>query len=183
MDDIDSLLNQVEDDPLRREMPQDNKIKERLIHVVASGKSKQYLGKLYSTDDIEKLDEKELAKLYARYEAILGGHITQTLKQHMIYAYARAVQVLCPTVSQGRFAVYNTGNMCQSLNDGPFIDLALSSLTCRLYHEYGHFLAPLEAVLLTSNFVQPTNQQFVQPKNQPPNQQNPPTYAEKNQAY
>ncbi len=163
-DNIDILLDQVE---AEQELPKDNKTKERLIHVVASGKSKQYFGKLYSTEDIEKLDERELAKLYARYEAVLGGRITQTLKQHMIYAYTRAVEVLCPTVSQGRFTVYNSSEMCQSLNDGPFIDLALTSLTCQLYHEYGHLLAPLEAILLTSNFVQPTK-----PENQPADQQN-----------
>ena len=116
-------------------------------------------------------DEKELAKLYARYEAVLGGHITQTLKNHMIYAYARAVAVLCPTVSQGRFAVSNTNDMFQSLKDGPFIDLALTSLTCQMYHQYGHLLAPLEAVLLTSNFVHPTNQQVVQQEDPPADQQ------------
>ena len=161
--DIDTLLNQVGELPATEPTePMDNKMKERLIHVVASGKSKVFLGKLYSTDEIEKLDEKEQAKLYARYEAVLGGHITQTLKQHMIFAYARAVEILCPTVSQGRFAISRADHMRESLNNAPFVDLALTSLTCRLYHDYGHFLAPLEAALLTSNFVQPVNQQVMQ---------------------
>ena len=166
MDDIDNLLNQAEE-----HVPQDNKMKERLIQVVASGKSKQYLGKLYSTDEIEKLDEKEIAKLYARYEAVLGGQITATLKQHIIFAYTRAVEVICPAVSQGRFALCNTNKMCENLNNGPFIDLALTSLTCRMYHDYGHLLAPLEAVLLTSNFVQPVNQQAIQQQAMPQEQQ------------
>jgi hypothetical protein len=166
MDDIDNLLNQAEE-----HVPQDNKMKERLIQVVASGKSKQYLGKLYSTDEIEKLDEKEIAKLYARYEAVLGGQITATLKQHIIFAYTRAVEVICPAVSQGRFALYNINGMCENLNNGPFIDLALTSLTCRMYHDYGHLLAPLEAVLLTSNFVQPANQQAMQQQAMPQEQQ------------
>lgn len=151
---MDNLLNQIE------ELPADQtKIKERLIHVVASGKSKQYLGKLYNTDEIEKLDDKELAKLYARYEALLGGQITQTLKQHAIYAYTRAVEILCPAVSNGRFAICNTDQMCESLNDAPFVDLFLSSSICRLYHEYGHYLAPMEAALLTSSYVHPVKQQ------------------------
>ena len=151
MDDIDKILDQAVD----QAVPQDNKAKERLIQVVASGRSKEYLGRFYSTDEIEKLDDKEVAKLYAKYEAFLGGQITSQLKQHFIYAYARAVEFLCPTVSKGRLAVYNTSQMEQSLNNGPFIDLALTSLTCKLYHEYGHFLAPFEAALLTSSFVQP----------------------------
>ena len=170
--DIDNLLEGISEQQMsEQQVPQDNKMKERLIHVVASGKSKQYLGRLYNTDEIEKLDEKELSKLYARYEAVLGGYITQTLKQHMIFAYTRAVEVLCPTVSQGRFAVQNKDQMFQSLNDGPFIDLALTSLTCKLYHEYGHFLAPLEAALLTSNYVQPAMQQTLQQANYQQQQQ------------
>ena len=157
MDNIDTPLN-------LEETPQDNKMKERLIQVVAGGKSKEYLGKLYSTEDIEKLDDKEIAKLYARYEAVLGGIVNQTLKQHMIYAYTRAVEFLCPTVSQGRFAVYDTQKLHEHLTNGPFINLALTSLTCKLYHDYGHFLAPLEAALLTSNYVQPANEQLAQQK-------------------
>ena len=40
-----------------------------------------------------------------------------------------------------------------SLSEGPFIDLALSSLTCKLYHEYGHLLAPIEAAVITSSHL------------------------------
>jgi len=165
MDDIDILLDQV-DNQTKENIPQDSKMKERLIHVVASGKSKDYLGKLYSTDEIEKLDEKDLAKLYARYEAVLGGQITQTLKQHMIFAYTRAVEILCPTVSKGRYALHNKQEMFQSLNNGPFIDLALTSITCKMYHDFGHLLAPLEAALLTSNYVLPADQNILQQTSQ-----------------
>jgi hypothetical protein len=52
----------------------------------------------------------------------------------------------------------NINKLNQHLVNGPFIDLALTSLTCKLYHEYGHFLAPIETILLTSNFVQPAQQ-------------------------
>jgi hypothetical protein len=150
--DIDQLLTEVPQVPT-----QENKMKERLVHVhvVASGKSKDYFGKPYSTNEIENLDEKELTKLYARYEAVLGGLITKTFKNHMCFAYTRAVEFICPTVSNGRFVLANTNELNQSLVNGPFIDLALTSLTCKLYHEYGHFLAPIETMLLTSNYVQP----------------------------
>ena len=40
-----------------------------------------------------------------------------------------------------------------NLSEGPFIDLALSSLTCKLYHEYGHLLAPIEAAIITSSHL------------------------------
>ena len=160
---IDELIAQPEALPT-----QENKMKERLVHVVASGRSKHYFGKPYSTNEIEGLDQKELAKLYARYEAVLGGLITKTLKIHMCYAYTRAIEFLCPTVSKGRFELHNINELNESLGKGPFIDLALTSLTCKLYHEYGHFLAPIEAMLLTSNYVQPTNQQANLKGHEPP---------------
>jgi hypothetical protein len=127
MDDIDKLIDQAEKmsaTPQAKEMsamPQDNKMKERLIQAVASGKSKEYLGKVYCTDEIEKLDDKELTKLYARYEAVLGGIITQTLKNHICFAYIRAVEFLCPTVSQGRFVLTNSNELNQNLNKAPLL--------------------------------------------------------------
>ena len=75
------------------------KMKEKLIQVVAGGKSRRYLGKLLTMKEIEQLDEEALKKLYARYEAILGGLITRQLKKHMCYAYSRAVRFICPTLN------------------------------------------------------------------------------------
>ena len=59
------------------------KMKEKLIQVVAGGKSRRYLGKLLTMKEIEQLDDEALKKLYARYEAALGGLITNKLKKHM----------------------------------------------------------------------------------------------------
>ena len=128
------------------------KMKEKLIQVVAGGKSRRYLGKLFTMKEIEQLDEEALRKLYARYEATLGGLITNKLKKHMCYAYSRAVRFICPTLN---FEVKDIVGLSTSLNEGPFIDLALSSLTCKLYHEYGHLLAPIEASIKTSSHLTP----------------------------
>ena len=128
------------------------KMKEKLIQVVAGGKSRRYLGKLMTMKEIEQLDEEALRKLYARYEATLGGQITRQLKKHMCYAYSRAVRFICPTLN---FEVKDIVGLSTSLSEGPFIDLALSSLTCKLYHEYGHLLAPIEAAIITSSHLTP----------------------------
>ena len=169
--DIDSLLNQV-DESAEVIATQDNqskdKMKERITLVVVSGKSKEFLGKLYSIEDIEKLDEKEITKLYARYEAALGGHTTKLLKKHMISAYTKVAELVFPVISQGRLAVSDKDEMCNSLNDSPFIDLALTTLTSKLYHDYGQFLAPLEGALITSNYVQSVQEQLTQKEEQQP---------------
>lgn len=146
MDDIEQLLQAPQE-------PQDNNVKERLVQVVISGKSKEYLGKQYSTNEIESLDEKDLAKLYARYEGVLGGLITKTLKRHICNSYTKLVEFFCPAVSNGKLKLEQSDELAQQLNEGPFIDLALTSLTCQMYHKYGHFLAPFEVAILTSNFV------------------------------
>ena len=127
-------------------------MKEKLIQVVAGINSRRYLGKLMTMKEIEQLDEEALRKLYARYEATLGGLITRQLKKHMCYAYSRAVRFICPTLN---FEVKDIVGLSTSLSEGPFIDLALSSLTCKLYHEYGHLLAPIEAAIITSSHLTP----------------------------
>ena len=128
------------------------KMKEKLIQFVAGGKSRRYLGKLMTIKEIEQLDEEALRKLYARYEATLGGLITRQLKKHMCYAYSRAVRFICPTL---KFEVKDIVGLSTSLSECPFIDLALSSLTCKLYHEYGHLSAPIEAAIITSSHLTP----------------------------
>jgi hypothetical protein len=124
--------------------------KERLIGVVAGGNSKEYLGKNLSSSEVENLDDKEIVKLYARYEAYLGGLITRTLKKHMICAYTKVVQLACPSVN---LKVNDVDKLNESLNEGPFVGLALTSLTCKMYHQYGYLLAPIEAALITSNHL------------------------------
>ena len=153
VDQIDQLLLDAVAEPAEL-LVDDNthtKMKEKLIQVVGGGKSRRYLGKTFSTKEI-KLDEEALMKLYARYEAALGGLITNKLKKHMCYAYSRTVRFICPTLN---FEVKDIQSLTSSLSEGPFIDLALSSLTCKLYHEYGNLLAPIEAAIITSSHITP----------------------------
>ena len=154
-DQIDQLLQDAVQDETPANITADisadtSKEKEKLILVVASGKSKQFLGKLMTTADIETLSDEDVQKLYARYEATLGGLITRQLKRHMCYAYSRVIQSICPTLN---YKIEDIGGLTTSLGDGPFIDLALSSYTCKLYHNYGHLLAPIEAAIITSGYL------------------------------
>ena len=42
----------------------------------------------------------------------------------------------------------------ETLSERP-IRQPLSSLTCKLYHEYGHLLAPIDAAIITSSHLTP----------------------------
>ena len=125
-------------------------LRERLVQIAVAGKSKEYFGKSISSDEIEKLDQKDLQKLYARYETCMGNLVTKSLKKHFITAYTNIVRVFLPK----NLKIADPQTLEESLNQGPFIDLALNKWTCGLYHKMGHLLGPLEAVLLTSNHIQ-----------------------------
>ena len=71
-------------------------LRERLIGVAVAGKSKKYLGKSITSDEIESLDQKELRKLYVRYEAHMGGVVTNTMKKHIVTAYINLVELFLP---------------------------------------------------------------------------------------
>ena len=92
----------------------------------------------------------------------------------MCYAYSRAESFICPTLN---CKVEDITGLTTSLSEGPFIDLALCSLTCKLYHEYGHLLAPIAAAaIITSCHLTPAEQppplpplQELQPEDKPIN--------------
>ena len=127
--------------------------KERLIAVAASGNAKLYLGKNITTSDIENLEDKEVMKLYSRYETYIGSVMTKSLKSAICGAYTTLMSVLVPSVSKGRYMLVEGERLSESLIENPVINLTLSTYTCKLYHNYGHYLAPLTAGLLTSGHV------------------------------
>ena len=63
-------------------------LRECLIGVAVAGKSRENLGKSITSNEIGSLDQKELQKLYARYEAQMGGVVKKTMKKHFVSAYA-----------------------------------------------------------------------------------------------
>ena len=127
--------------------------RERLLGVAAGGNAKLYLGKNITVSEIESLDDKELLKLYSRYEVYIGSVMTKSLKTTICGAYTALVGVLVPSISKGKCILVEADKMSESLIENPVINLALSTYTCKLYHSYGHFLAPLTAGLITSGHI------------------------------
>ena len=152
MTEIDKIIEEVmvPDVPATPELESGTeRLRERLIGVAVAGKSKEYLGKNITSDEIANLDQKNLQKLYARYEASMGGIVTKSMKKHFITAYTNLVRLFLPK----NLTIFDRRALEESLNEGPFIDLALNKWTCSMYHRFGHMLAPVEAALLTSNHL------------------------------
>lgn len=122
--------------------------RERLAALAAGGQARQYLGKGLSADQIDSLDEDEVEKLYARYEARLGARMVKTLGQAALQLYAGAASMFLPIPQENQPA------LVADLETDPFVGHALSSATCELYHRYGMFLAPLTAAITTARHCQ-----------------------------
>ena len=127
--------------------------RERILAVISGGNSKKVFGKQYTTIEIESLSDKDLIRLYARYEAYIGGIITRSLKETLCSTYIKAVEIFCPPLTKGRVKLENSDQLMESLSENPLIDITLSSLACGLFHKYGSFLTPIAVGLITSNHL------------------------------
>ena len=103
-------------------------------------------GDTFTADQIDALDNSEIEKLYARYEARLGAAMTKTLGSASLQLYAGIAAMFLPIENQPR--------LIADLESDPFVGHALSSATCELYHRYGMLLAPLTAALTTLKHCQ-----------------------------
>jgi len=122
--------------------------RERLATIVAGGQSKQYLGKELCVEEIESLNDEEINKLYARYEAKLGAAMTKTLGRAILQLYTTAASRFLPIPPENRPLLID------DLESDPFVNHALNSSACELYYRYGKFLAPVTAVLTTIKYCQ-----------------------------
>ena len=126
--------------------------RERLASVAAGRQAGRYgllaHGKALTASHIEELDDSEIERLYARYEARLGAAMTKTRGSAALQLYAGMVSIFLPIPAE------NQTGLIADLEGDPFVGHALSSATCELYHRYGMFLAPLTAALTTIKHCQ-----------------------------
>ena len=124
------------------ESPQSDTKRQKLLECVLTGNSKLHLGKVYTEDQLAKLNEEEVEKLFNNYEAKLSGQMVKSLGPSIINMY-----------SMGACAVLGISNqdaLSEDLENDPFLDSALQRATCELYYIFGLFLAPLSVGIITS---------------------------------
>ena len=71
------------------ESPQSDTKCQKLIECVLTRNSKLYLGKVYTEDQLAKLSEEEVEKLFNNYEAKLSGQMVCSLGHSIINMYSR----------------------------------------------------------------------------------------------
>ena len=106
------------------ETPQSDTKRQQLLECVLTGNSKLCLGKVYTEEQLAKLSEEEVEKLFNNYEAKLLGQMVKSLGKSIINMYSMGA--------------------CSAVNS------AFQRFTCELYYRFGSFLAPLSVGIITS---------------------------------
>ena len=124
------------------ESPQSDTKHQKLLECVLTGNSKLYLGKAYTEDQLTKLNEEEVEKLFNNYEAKLSGQMVKSLGCLIINMYSMGA---CAALG-----ISDQDAVSEDLENDPFLNSALQRATCKLYYRFGSFLAPLSAGIITS---------------------------------
>ena len=66
------------------EAPQSDSKRQKLLECVLTGNSKLYLGKIYTEDQIKKLSNEGVDKLFSNYEAKLSGQMVKSSGKSVI---------------------------------------------------------------------------------------------------
>ena len=122
-------------------LPGDTKC-QKLLECILTGSSKLYLGKAYTEEQLAKLNEEEVEKLFNNYDAKLSGQIVHSLGCSVINMYSMRGCVA--------LGISDQDALSEDLENDPFLNSALQRATCKLYYRFGSFLAPLSVGIITS---------------------------------
>ena len=115
---------------------------QKLLECVLTRNSKLYLGKVYTEEQLKKLSEEEVEKLFNNYEAKLSGQMVKSLGRSVINMYSMGA---CEALG-----ITNQDVLSEDLENDPFLNSALQRFTCELHYRFGSFLAPLSVGIITS---------------------------------
>ena len=116
--------------------------RQKLLKCILTGNSKLYLGKVYTEEQLAKLSEEEVEKLFNNYQAKLSGQMVKSLGCSVINLYSMGV---CASLG-----ISNQDALSEDLEKDPFLNFALQRFTSELYYRFGSFLAPLSVGIITS---------------------------------
>ena len=122
--------------------PQSDTKRQKLLDCILTGNGKLYLGRVYIEEQLAKLSEEEVEKLFNNYEAKLSGQMVKSLGKSIINVYSMGA---CAALG-----ITNQDALSEDLENDPFLNSALLRFTCELYYRFGSFLAPLSVGIITN---------------------------------
>ena len=114
---------------------------QKLLECILTRNSKLYLGKVYTEEQLAKLNKEEVEKLFNNYEAKLSGQMVKSLRCSIFNMYSMGA---CSALG-----ITNQEALSEDLENDPFLNSALQRFTCELYYRFGSFLAPLSIGIIT----------------------------------
>ena len=142
---MDDILDELIEPPSTPVNTGSSQHRERLIMLAAGGQMPKYNLKLHTVDQIESMSDVEIEKMYGRYESNLGAAMTKTLGTTAITFYCQVAKMILPIPPKNEYGFH------RDMEADPFVEHALSSAACELYHRYGMYLAPFTTILTTIN--------------------------------
>ena len=103
-----------------------------------------YLGKLYTEEQLAKLSEEEVERLFNNSEAKLLGQMVKSSGKSIINMYSMGA---C-----SELGIRNQEALSEDLENDSFLNSALQRFTCELYYRFGSFLSPLSVGIITSRY-------------------------------
>ena len=127
------LLKMAEEliDNLGYGAPQSDTKHQKLLECILTTNSKLYLGKVYTEEQLAKLSEEEVEKLFNNYEAKLSGQMVKSLGKSIINMYSMGA---CSVLG-----ITNQDALSEDLENDPFLNSALQRFICELYYRFGSF--------------------------------------------
>ena len=100
--------------------PQSDTKRQKLLKCVLTGNSKLYLGKVYTEEQLAKLNKEEVEKLFNNYEAKLSGQMVKSLGKSIINMYSMGA---CSALR-----ITNQDALSEDLENDPFLNSAFKDL-------------------------------------------------------
>ena len=109
---------------LGHESPQSDTKCQKLLKCILTRNSKLYLGKVYTEEQLAKLNNEEVEKLFNNYKAKLSDEMVKLLGRSIINMYSMGA---CAALG-----ITNQDVLSEDLENDPFLNSALQRFTCEL---------------------------------------------------
>ena len=124
------------------ETPELDTKRQKLLECTLTRNSKLYLGKAYTKEELKKLNDEEVEKLFNNYEAKLSGQMVKSSGRSIINMYSMGACAL--------LGISNQDASSEDLENDPFLNSAPQRFTCELYYRFSSFLASLSVGIITN---------------------------------
>ena len=102
--------------------PQSDTEGQKLLECILTRNSKLYLGKVYTEEQLAKLNEEKVEKLFNNYKAKLSGQMVHSLGHSIINMYSMGA---CAALG-----ITNQDALSKDLENDPFLNSALQFFIC-----------------------------------------------------